>query len=85
MGGAAATSRSSSPVRWVMNGGMGAPGFTSVWNAPTGSPARYFTAPISVMLHDVGEPPVVSRSTAQNVTSRRGVPGSSAVATASMG
>lgn len=62
------------PVRCVMNGGMGTPGFTSVSNTPIRSPPRYFTAPNSVTRESAGEPPVVSRSTTQNVTSRRGTP-----------
>src|SRR3954449_1965117 len=62
-----------------MDGGMRAPGFTSVWKVPRHSPPRSFTAPISVMADDAGEPPVVSRSTTTKVTSRSGVPTSSTV------
>ncbi len=68
IGGSAATERSSMPVRWVMNGGIGISGLTSAWNDPMRSPARYLTAPTSVILQSAGEPPVVSRSTTQNVT-----------------
>ena len=71
-GGALATMTSSIPVRWVMNGGMDRPGSTSVENVPRHSPPRYFAAPTSVMAEAAGEPPVVSRSTAQNVTSESG-------------
>ena len=56
------------PVRWVMNGGIGISGLTSAWNDPMRSPARYLTAPTSVIRQSAGEPPVVSRSTTQNVT-----------------
>ncbi len=48
--------------------GMAVPGFTREWNVPTRSPARYLTAPISVMADVFGDPPVVSRSTAQKAT-----------------
>ena len=65
------------PVSTAMNGGIGSDGFTSVWNSPITSPARTFTAPISVIPDSPGAPPVVSRSTTQNVTSRSGVPRSS--------
>ena len=61
------------PVSTVMNGGIGTPGFTSVWNVPRHSPPRYFTAPISVISHAAGEPPVVSRSTTTKVTSKSDV------------
>src|SRR6266571_8111829 len=67
-----------------MERGMATPGLTSEWNVPTRSPARYLTAPISVMASAFGEPPVVSRSTAQNVTRCSGVPTSSPVRTASI-
>ena len=33
-----------------MNGGIGAPGSTSVWNSPSTSPPRTLTAPISVIV-----------------------------------
>jgi hypothetical protein len=69
--------RSLMPVSTVMNGGIGAPGLTSVWNVPSRSPPRTFTAPISVISPPTGDPPVVSRSTTTNVTSRSGVPSSS--------
>src|SRR5687767_12802195 len=60
-----------------MLGGMATPGFTSVWNVPRISPPRTFTAPTSVMASVPLDPPVVSRSSTQNVTSRSGVPRSS--------
>ena len=63
-----------------MNGGMAAPGLTSVWNSPRTSPPRTFTAPISVISQDCADPPVVSRSTTTNVVSRSGLPSSSKVA-----
>src|SRR3954447_12567264 len=56
------------------------PGSTRVWNSPSTSPPRTFTAPISVIALSVGEPPVVSRSTTTKVTADRGVPSSSIVA-----
>src|SRR5665647_3247010 len=37
------------PVRAAMNAGTGPPGSTRVWNSPSISPPRTFTAPISVM------------------------------------
>ena len=60
-----------------MKRGMGRPGSMSVANVPRHSPPRYLTAPISVIALSAGEPPVVSRSTAQNVTSWSGVARSS--------
>ena len=63
-----------------MNAGMGSAGLTRVWNSPSTSPPRTLTAPISVMPHCAGVPPVVSRSTTTNVTPARGVPRSSNVA-----
>jgi hypothetical protein len=65
---------SSMPVRWVMNLGIGVPGATSVSNTPIRSPLRYFTAPISVIRESAGDPPVVSKSTMQKLTSSRGIP-----------
>jgi hypothetical protein len=65
------------PVSTAMNGGIGSDGFTRVWNSPITSPLRTLTAPISVIPDSPGAPPVVSRSTTQNVTSRSGVPRSS--------
>ena len=52
---------------------------TRVWNSPTTSPPRTLTAPISVMPHSAGLPPVVSRSTTTKVTDDSGVPRSSNV------
>ena len=61
-----------------MNGGIAVCGLTSVWNSPSTSPARTLTAPISVIIDPPSaEPPVVSRSTTQNVRSRSGRPSSS--------
>ena len=57
-----------------MNGGMALAGLTSVWNSPSTSPPRTFTAPISVISQACAEPPVVSRSTTTKVVSRSGVP-----------
>src|SRR4051794_14143211 len=67
------------PVSTAMNGGIEVEGLTSVWNSPITSPPRTFTAPISVMSQLLAEPPVVSRSTTTNVTSRSGRPSSSKV------
>ncbi len=77
--GASTSMESVMPVRTAMNGGTGMPGCTRVWNSPTTSPARTFTAPISVIPASPGEPPVVSRSTTTNVTCDSGVPRSSKV------
>ena len=74
IGGRPATRWSLMPVRCAMNGGIGTSGSTSAWNDPRRSPPRYFTAPTSVILQSRGEPPVVSRSTTQNVTSSSGMP-----------
>ena len=79
MDGSRATRSSLMPVRCAMNGGMGSPGFTSAWKTPVRSPPRYLTAPTSVMRQSRGEPPVVSRSTTQKVTSCSGMPSSSVV------
>ncbi len=79
MRGAPATMASLMPVRTAMNAGIGAPGCTRVWNSPSTSPPRTFTAPISVIPHVAGDPPVVSRSTTTNVTPCSGVPSSSNV------
>ena len=62
MRGASTTIALVMPVSTVMNGGIGAPGLTSVWNVPSSSPPRYRTAPISVISQSAGDPPVVSRS-----------------------
>ncbi len=75
--GASATIEEVMPVSTVMNAGMGCSGSTNVRNSPRTSPARTFTAPISVILPSVGLPPVVSRSTTQNVVSTKGVPSKS--------
>ena len=61
-----------------MNAGISACGLTRVWNSPSTSPPRTLTAPISVIIDPpAAEPPVVSRSTTQNVMSRSGRPSSS--------
>lgn len=65
------------PVRSLMNAGTSQPGFTSVWKVPVTSPIWTLQAPISVMAQETGEPPVVSRSRTQKVTSVKGVPNSS--------
>ena len=71
------------PVSTAMKGGMAWWGLTRVWNSPRTSPPRTFTAPISVIIDPpAAEPPVVSRSTTQKVTSRSGRPSSSKVACA---
>ncbi len=77
MSGASTTMAWVMPVNIVIEGGMGRPGSTKVWNVPRRSPDRYFTAPISVMAQVAGDPPVVSRSRTQKVTSKRGVDRSS--------
>ena len=79
MRGASRTMPSVMPVSTEMKAGIGSPGLTRVWNSPRGSPPRTLTAPISVMPHSAGAPPVVSRSTTTNVTSAREVPRSSNV------
>ena len=65
------------PVRATMLGGTPVPGSTSVASSPIRSPPRTLTAPISVIASPCAEPPVVSRSSTTNVTSRSGVPSSS--------
>ncbi len=61
------------PVSTAMNAGISVRGSTRVWNSPSTSPPRTFTAPISVIIEPpCAEPPVVSRSTTQNVTSLSG-------------
>ena len=72
--GAGPTSASDRPVSSVIWGGMARPGLTSVWNVPRKSPPRTLTAPTSVIWSSVRWPPVVSRSSTQNVTSHSGVP-----------
>ena len=64
------------PVSTAISGGMWAFGLTRVWNSPSTSPPRTLTAPTSVIM-SVSAPPVVSRSTTQNVTWERCVPRSS--------
>ena len=49
IGGIPATATSSMPVRWVIEGGIGRRGSTSVWKTPIRSPPRYVTAPTSVI------------------------------------
>ena len=77
MRGAGRTMACVMPVSMVIAGGTARPGFTSVWNVPRHSPPCSFTAPISVMPQSCGDPPVVSRSITQKVTSNSGVPRSS--------
>src|SRR3954470_8900486 len=81
--GAPATDRSLIPVRWVMAGGIGRSGSTSVWNDATRSAPSNRTAPISVIASSTGEPPVVSRSTTTNETSSSGIASPSTVWTGS--
>ena len=76
-GGAGSTMAVVMPVRTEMVGGTGRPGFTSVAKVPRHSPPRTLTAPISVIAQSMGDPPVVSRSTTQKVTSASAVPRSS--------
>ena len=72
------------PVSTAMNGGIAVCGLTRVWNSPSTSPPRTLTAPISVIIEPAAaDPPVVSRSTTQNVISRSGRPSSSKVRCAS--
>ena len=68
IGGDGATIESVMPVSTAMNGGIGVPGLTSVWNSPSTSPPRTLTAPTSVISASAGDPPVVSRSTTTKVT-----------------
>ena len=75
--GASKTIASEIPVSMVICGGIFRPGSTSVANSPSTSPPRILTAPISVIDSVCDEPPVVSRSTTTNVTSRNGSPSSS--------
>ena len=80
MGGASTTIELLMPVSTAMKGGISVCGLTSVWNSPSTSPPRTLTAPISVIIDPASaEPPVVSRSTTVNVTSRSGRPSSSNV------
>ncbi len=79
MRGAGSTMASVMPVRTVIIGGIGTPGFTSVSIRPSNSPPHSFSAPISVIASQPGAHPVVSRSTTTNVTSKSGVPRSSAI------
>ena len=66
------------PVSTAMNGGISVRGLTRVWNSPSTSPPRTLTAPISVIIEPASaDPPVVSRSTTVNVTSRSRRPSSS--------
>ena len=80
MRGASSTMASVMPVSTEMKAGIGSAGLTRVWNSPSTSPPRTLTAPISVMPHSAGAPPVDSRSTTTKVTSMRRVPRSSNVA-----
>ena len=75
--GASQTIASVIPVRTVMNGGISLPGLTSVWNSPMTMPPRIFTAPISVISAESGDPPVVSKSTTTKVASFRSMLNSS--------
>ena len=82
--GASATIELVMPVSTAMNGGIAVWGLTRVWNSPSTSPPRTLTAPISVIIEPAAaDPPVVSRSTTQNVISRNGRPSSSKVRCAS--
>ena len=67
------------PVSTCTNGLIDLPGCTSVWNSPSTSPPRTFTAPISVIASEAAAPPVVSRSTTTKVVVRRGSSNSSKV------
>ena len=84
-GGAPLTIAVVMPVSATMFGGTPVPGSTSVASSPIRSPPRTFTAPISVMVSLVCAPPVVSRSSTTNVTSRSGVPSSSNASCAVVG
>jgi hypothetical protein len=84
IGGASRTIELLMPVSTAMNAGISACGLTRVWNSPSTSPPRTFTAPISVIIEPpAAEPPVVSRSTTQKVRSRNGRPSSSKLRCAS--
>src|SRR6478609_836720 len=74
--GAAATIWLVIPVSTAIKGGIAVRGFTRVWNSPSTSPPRTLTAPNSVIVSSTA-PPVVSRSTTQNVTCDSWVPRSS--------
>ena len=76
-GGAVLTIESVMPVSTCTNGLIDMPGCTSVWNSPSTSPPRTFTAPTSVIASEAAAPPVVSRSTTTNVVARRGSSSSS--------
>ena len=72
------------PVSTAMKAGIASCGLTRVWNSPSTSPPRTFTAPISVIIEPpAADPPVVSRSTTQNVVSRSARPSSSKLRCAS--
>ena len=77
MRGASATISWVMPVMWVIIGGMGRWGLTSVWNVPTTLKPSMRTAPISVILLVPARAPVVSRSSATKGTSARSGSGSS--------
>ena len=77
MEGASQTRSSVIPVRSRTNAGTGWPGLTMVWKVPVTSPLFTLHPPISVMAESAGDPPVVSRSIMQKVTSERGMPSSS--------
>ncbi len=77
IGSRSATRWSVIPVTVLTAGGMGRPGFTSVANSPSTSPARALTTPTSVIRSPAGSSPVVSRSRTANVTSNNGVDRSS--------
>ena len=66
-----------SPVSTLIRGGIARPGLTSVWNVARHSPPRTLTTPISVIMSLLRSPPVVSRSSTQNVASASGTPRSS--------
>ncbi len=78
IGGASQTMLLVMPVSTAMKAGISVRGLTRVWNSPSTSPPRTFTAPISVIIEPPSaEPPVVSRSTTQKVMSCSGRPNSS--------
>ena len=68
--GAASTSACEMPVSETMNSGNLTRGFTSEWKTPNCSSPRNLTAPTSMIRSDLASKPVVSKSSATNVSMR---------------